>query len=131
MIGSGAVVVVGVLAAVTALDSGPTGRAPAVDGGHPGMPALIQPGAGATGEAEDGAPTSPGDPSGTASGSPTAPAGTTATGSTPAGPTPSGAPSSATPSAGTTGTGAGSGSAGSTQHPGKSGSAPGVTKKPR
>ncbi|MFB9555513.1 hypothetical protein [Streptomyces roseoviridis] len=122
MIGSGAVVVIGVLAAVTALDSGPAGRAPAVDDGHPGMPALIQPDAGATDDETSGTPTAPANsPSRPASGSPTAtpatPAASATSGAAPARTTPS-----ATPSAGTTGSG---------QHPGKSGSAPGVAKKPR
>ncbi|MFF5974125.1 hypothetical protein ACFY7C_21640 [Streptomyces sp. NPDC012769] len=122
MIGSGAVVVVGVLAAVTALDSGPAGRAPAVDDGHPGMPALIRPEAGAGDGADDGTPTSAVvDPSRSASGSPTAQVTPTPTATT----GPSGATPSGTPSTGTTG------ATGSAQHPGKSGSAPGVTKKPR
>ncbi|MER7518527.1 hypothetical protein [Streptomyces sp. NPDC126499] len=121
MIGSGAVVVVGVLAAVTALDSGPAGRAPAVDDGHPGMPALIQPDAGTPDEEASGTPAAPAPgPSRRASGSPTAAPAATATatsGPTPTGTAPSGPRATAT--------------AGSDQHPGKSGSAPGVAKKPR
>lgn len=118
VIGSGAVVAVGVLAAVGSLGSGPAPRPPAVDdGGRPGMPALIK---------QDRAP-SPGKEPGTAT--PSAP---------PPGATGTARPATARPSAtaavpsspaavppGATAT------APATQYPGKSGSAPGIRKKRR
>ncbi|MFJ9827598.1 hypothetical protein ACIRSU_25025 [Streptomyces sp. NPDC101160] len=125
MIGSAAIVVIGVLAAVTSLDSGPVRRpGPAVDGGQPGMPALIQQdhGDGGEGSGQDdgqgdaaGAVISPSatataTPSGTATASPSAPA--TAKGGTTA------SPSAPAPSS-------------TTGRPGRSGSAPGNKKKQR
>ncbi|MFI8961140.1 hypothetical protein ACIGO8_03410 [Streptomyces sp. NPDC053493] len=122
MIGSGAVVLLGVLAAVTALDSGPAGRAPALDDGHPGMPALIQPGPGGDDGSADGPATPGGRPSGSASGPAPADGSATATPSGPASAAPSAPAGTASPSP-TAGSSADPG------HPGKSGSAPGKVRK--
>ncbi|MFI8825975.1 hypothetical protein [Streptomyces sp. NPDC053431] len=112
MIGSGVVVLAGVLAAVTALDSGPAGRAPAVDGGQPGMPALIQRDGSSdqdsAGAEESGGPTAPS----------TQPSGATGTAS---------ATTSATASASATATAATA--TPSAERPGKSGIAPGKKKR--
>ncbi|MFG3346588.1 hypothetical protein ACGF1Z_16170 [Streptomyces sp. NPDC048018] len=113
-IGSGAVVVIGVLAAMTSLDSGPAGPAPAVDEGHPGMPALIQ--------RDEGAPDGDGEsPGPTASAHPARPSGAASTAP---------APTAAAPAAATS-TGATPTTSPSPQHPGRSGSAPGAKKKQR
>ncbi|MFB7867668.1 hypothetical protein [Streptomyces sp. NPDC056069] len=115
MIGSGAVVVVGVLAAMTSLDSGPAGRAPAVNDGHPGMPSLIQRDEGAAdGHAESAPPSAPAHPA--------RPSGAAGTAPVPTAPAPSTAASGG-PAPTTTPTWQ--------QYPGKSGSAPGAKKKPR
>ncbi|MEV5973874.1 hypothetical protein [Streptomyces sp. NPDC051921] len=119
MVGSGAVVVIGVLAAVAGLDSGPAGRSPAVDDGHPGMPALIQRDEGATDGASEEASGGGGDSGGPAPS--THPAGPSGSATAPTAPATTG---TATPGGEPTATSEG-------QHPGRSGSAPGNQKKPR
>lgn len=128
VVGGGAVGL-GLLVAVVAgaFHTGETGAPPEGDDGRPGLPSLIQ--ADPSGEAE------PGD-EGEATGAPrpSAPAGTGAT-TTPAHPsaaTPSGA-LTGSPAVTPDGSGAGSDAASDEESgkPGKSGSAPGASKRPR
>ncbi|MFD0370365.1 hypothetical protein [Streptomyces sp. NPDC059071] len=124
IIGSGAVVVCGVLAAFAALDGGPAsgGGGLGPDESRPGMPALIQRDAGSSGEDDDGSPGA--DPSASGgSASPSATASGTADPS--ASPTPSGGASRPAPAA------SGSGTASPSGRPGYSDQAPGIQKKPR
>ncbi|MFD7322339.1 hypothetical protein ACFV9D_14830 [Streptomyces sp. NPDC059875] len=125
-IAGGGVVGLGLLVAVVAgaFRAGETGGGPAGGDGHPGLPSLIQ--ADPSGTAE------PGD-EGEATGAPrqSAPAGTGATTAS-AGPsaTPSGtATATASPTVAADGAEAGAGE--KSEKPGKSGSAPGATKRPR
>ncbi|MFF9911980.1 hypothetical protein [Streptomyces sp. NPDC013457] len=118
------VVGVGLLVAVVsgAFRSGQTGGAPAVDDGRPGMPSLIRADPSGDGEESDATGTPSASSSAaarSASESPSASAATSASASVPGS-------SSATEAPGPTATG-GSGSG----KPGKSGGAPGQTKRPR